>query len=166
MSVMASQITGVSIVCSSVCSGADQRKHQSSTPLVFVRGKFELRYKYFLSRKCFYISKCCQQNSNPFVQSKNNLTSPDSSSKNSIVFHSENIFGHWRISSMIWQPFCSVNRKVVRSLNWLFSANIFSLFNVVTHCLEAMAWLILDLRPANERRCYKVALSLIGRVQT
>ena len=31
ISVMASQITGDSIVCSTVCSGADQRKHQSST---------------------------------------------------------------------------------------------------------------------------------------
>ena len=38
MSAMASQITGVSIVCSTVCSGADQRKHQSSASLAFVRG--------------------------------------------------------------------------------------------------------------------------------
>ena len=38
MSVMASQITGVSIDCSAVCSGTDQRKHQSSTSLAFVRG--------------------------------------------------------------------------------------------------------------------------------
>ena len=38
MSTMASQITGVSIVCSTVGSGADQRKHQSSTSLAFVRG--------------------------------------------------------------------------------------------------------------------------------
>ena len=38
MSMMASQITGVSIVYSTVCSGADQRKHQSSTALAFVRG--------------------------------------------------------------------------------------------------------------------------------
>ena len=30
---MASQITGVPIVCSTVCSGADQRKHQSSASL-------------------------------------------------------------------------------------------------------------------------------------
>ena len=37
MSAMASQITGVSIVCSTVCSGANQRKHQSSASLVFVR---------------------------------------------------------------------------------------------------------------------------------
>ena len=38
MGAMASQIAGVSIVCSAVCSGADQRKHQSSASLVFVRG--------------------------------------------------------------------------------------------------------------------------------
>ena len=35
---MASQITGVSIVCSTICSGADQRNHQSSASLAFVRG--------------------------------------------------------------------------------------------------------------------------------
>ena len=37
MSAMASQTTGVSIICSTVCSGADQRKHQSSASLAFVR---------------------------------------------------------------------------------------------------------------------------------
>ena len=34
---MDSQITSVSTVCSTVCSGADQRKQQSSTPPAFVR---------------------------------------------------------------------------------------------------------------------------------
>ena len=38
MSAMASQITGASIVCLTVCSGADQRKHQSSASLAFVSG--------------------------------------------------------------------------------------------------------------------------------
>ena len=38
MRAMASQITGVSIVCSAVCSGPDQRKHQSSASLAFVKG--------------------------------------------------------------------------------------------------------------------------------
>ena len=38
MSMMASQITGISIVCSTVCSGADQRKHHNSTSRAFVRG--------------------------------------------------------------------------------------------------------------------------------
>ena len=37
-SVMASRITSVSIVYSSVCSGADQRKHHSSASLAFMRG--------------------------------------------------------------------------------------------------------------------------------
>ena len=38
MRTMASQITSLSIVCPSVCSGADQRKHQNSTSLAFVGG--------------------------------------------------------------------------------------------------------------------------------
>ena len=37
VSAIASQITGVSIVCSTFCSGADQSKHQSSASLAFVR---------------------------------------------------------------------------------------------------------------------------------
>ena len=39
MSAMASEITGVSIVCLAVCFGADQRKHPRSASLAFVRGK-------------------------------------------------------------------------------------------------------------------------------
>ena len=38
MSAMASQNTGVSIVCSAVCSGADRRKYQTAPSLAFVRG--------------------------------------------------------------------------------------------------------------------------------
>ena len=38
MSVMASQITGVSIVCSTICLSINQRKYQSSASLAFVRG--------------------------------------------------------------------------------------------------------------------------------
>ena len=38
MSTMSSQITSVSIVYLSICSGPDQRKHQSSVSLAFVRG--------------------------------------------------------------------------------------------------------------------------------
>ena len=38
MSEVASQITSLTIVYSTVYSGADQRKHQSSTSLAFVRG--------------------------------------------------------------------------------------------------------------------------------
>ena len=38
MSAMASQITSISIVSPTVCSGADQRKYQSSASLAFVNG--------------------------------------------------------------------------------------------------------------------------------
>ena len=38
MGVMGLQITGVSIVYWTINSGANQRKHQSSSSLVFVRG--------------------------------------------------------------------------------------------------------------------------------
>ena len=37
MNAMVSQITSTSIVCLTICSGADQRKHESSMPLVIVR---------------------------------------------------------------------------------------------------------------------------------
>ena len=40
MSVMASQITSLAIVYSTVYPGADQRKHQSSALLAFVTGEF------------------------------------------------------------------------------------------------------------------------------
>ena len=38
MTAMTSQITSLTTVCSIVCSGADQRKHQSSASMAFVRG--------------------------------------------------------------------------------------------------------------------------------
>ena len=38
MSAMTYEITGVSIVCLTVCSSADQRKYQSCASLAFVRG--------------------------------------------------------------------------------------------------------------------------------
>ena len=37
MNAMASQITGISIVCSTLCSGTDQRIYQSSVSWAFVR---------------------------------------------------------------------------------------------------------------------------------
>ena len=59
MSAMASQITGVSIVCRTVCSGADHRKHQSSASLAFVRGSTGDRWipltKIQWRGKCFHL---------------------------------------------------------------------------------------------------------------
>ena len=50
MSAMASHITGVSIVYSTVCAGPDQRKHQRFVPLAFVRG---ISHKRPVARKMF-----------------------------------------------------------------------------------------------------------------
>ena len=47
--IMASQITSAPIVCTTVCSGGDQRKHQSSASLAFVRGI----HRWPVSRKMF-----------------------------------------------------------------------------------------------------------------
>ena len=57
MMAMASQITGGPIVYSTICSGADQRKHQSSAWLAFVRGihrwPFDSPHKGPITRKIF-----------------------------------------------------------------------------------------------------------------
>ena len=57
MSLMASQITSLTIVYSTVYSGADQRKHQSSASLALVwgihRGPVNSRHKWPVTRKMF-----------------------------------------------------------------------------------------------------------------
>ena len=53
MGKMASQITSLSIVYSTVYSGADQGKHKSSVSLVFVRGPVNSPHKWPVTRKMF-----------------------------------------------------------------------------------------------------------------
>ena len=59
MSAMTSQITGVLIVYSTVCSCADQRKHQSSASLAYVRGihRWSMTSPHIrrITRKCFHL---------------------------------------------------------------------------------------------------------------
>ena len=96
MGAMASQITSLAIACSTVCSGADQRKHQSSASLASVRGihrwtvnsphkgpvkrkrfpcddvilfclwRFGAEWNNYAWRKCFW--KCRVPNGDHFVQ--------------------------------------------------------------------------------------------------
>ena len=58
---MASQITGVSIVCSTVRSGADQRKYQSPVSLAFVmtthRWPVVSPHIGTVTRKCFHLMR-------------------------------------------------------------------------------------------------------------
>ena len=60
MGAMASQITGDSIVYSIVCWGSDQRKHQSSASLAFVRRihrwPVDIPHKGPVTRKCLMTS--------------------------------------------------------------------------------------------------------------
>ena len=62
---MASQITCVSMVCSTVCSGADQRKCQSSASLAFVvwiyRSPVNFPHKGPVTRKMFPIGEVIMQ---------------------------------------------------------------------------------------------------------
>ena len=57
MGTMASQITSLTIVCSTVYLGADQRKHQSSVSLAFLRGihrgPVNSRHKWPVAQKMF-----------------------------------------------------------------------------------------------------------------
>ena len=59
MNAMASQINSVSIVCSIICSGAGQRKHQSFASLAFVRGihwrPVDASHKGPVTGKCFHL---------------------------------------------------------------------------------------------------------------
>ena len=66
MSVMVSQITSILIVSSNVCSGTDQRKHQSSTSVASVRGihrwPVNSPHKGPVTRKMFSTSWCHHDN--------------------------------------------------------------------------------------------------------
>ena len=59
MSSRAIQMAGASIVCSTICLGADQRKHQGSLSLSFVRGIYRWPmnspHKRAVTRKCFHL---------------------------------------------------------------------------------------------------------------
>ena len=67
---MASQIAGVSSVCSAVYSGVDQIKHQSSASLAFVRGihrrpvDFQLFYRRYMNSRIFILKS--SEASRPF----------------------------------------------------------------------------------------------------
>ena len=63
MTTTASQITSLTVVYSTVYSDADQRKHQSSASLAFVRGIHQDRWipctKGQLRGKCFHLMTSC-----------------------------------------------------------------------------------------------------------
>ena len=70
MGAMASQINSLTIVCTNVCSGTDQRKHQSSASLAFVRGihrwPVNFPHKWPVTRKMFPFDDVIMQNRQPW----------------------------------------------------------------------------------------------------
>ena len=69
MGVMASQITILTIVYSTVYSGADQRKHQRSASLAFVRGIHrDQYYKWAVTRKMFPFDDVIMENENQLFE--------------------------------------------------------------------------------------------------
>ena len=68
MTTMASQITSLTIVYSTVYSGADQRKHESSASLAFVweihRGLVNSPHKWLVTRKMFPFDDVIMHNPN------------------------------------------------------------------------------------------------------
>ena len=65
MNAMMSQITGVTIVYSTVCPGAEQRKHQSSASLAFVRGNH--RWQIGLSKRTSNAGKMFPHDDNRLI---------------------------------------------------------------------------------------------------
>ena len=74
MTTIASQITSLTSVYSTVYSDADQRKHQSSASLAFVRGihrdRWILRTKGQLRGKCFHLMTSSCRNDQEYVYEK------------------------------------------------------------------------------------------------
>ena len=66
MRAMTSQISSVSIVCTAVCSGTDQRKHQSFVSLEFARGihrwSVNSPHKRLVTRKMFPLGDVIMEN--------------------------------------------------------------------------------------------------------
>ena len=71
MRAMASQITGATSVYSTVCSGADQRKHRISASLAFVRGihrsPVNSPHKGQQRGKCFYLMNTDKEKVLPYL---------------------------------------------------------------------------------------------------
>ena len=89
--VMASQITGVSIVYSTVCSGTDNRKHQSSAARAFARvihrRPANSPRKGPVTRKMFQFDDAIMYSQNILVHSLTNcfLTLPTTSMLGSVI---------------------------------------------------------------------------------
>ena len=165
MSVMASQITSLTIVFSTVYSGADQRKHRSSVALAFVRGirrwPGNSPHKWPVTRKLFPFDDVIMWNLKVCLIMRMG-----------ILEHSQST---WLSYGRNTPTNCFYNDRLMRVLRLHVMCHIVPVMaRYQTHvvqnwcavCTEFpgthMPGLILGLRLANERRRYFVTTSLIG----
>ena len=119
MTSMASQITSLAIFCSTVYSGADQRKHQSSASLAFVRGihrgPVNSPHKWPVTRKMFPFDDVIMHalgRGDAYIRRETMQTlveilwfRPHEIYLNEIIFEIQ-IFPYTKMSSAICWPFC------------------------------------------------------------
>ena len=117
MGAIASQITSLTIVYSSVYSDADQRKYQSSAPLAFVRGihrrPVNSPHKWPVTRKCFHLM------TSSWYQKRNNDTTKQHTDYAKDFWHTLTILCHVTIivacalnGAIIEHPYHVVTIKV------------------------------------------------------
>ena len=160
MGAMASRITSLMIVYSTVYSDADQRKHQSSASLAFVRGihrgPVNSPHKWPVTRKMSPFDDVIMWYWDAELGLDDDLKIGDR------MDHS---------SSGLWGVFCGyAGWKRPQKIKWYSYDVALNLLHFPIHevCLNSsiIIHMLTGLRPANERRCYFVTTSLIGWGQT
>ena len=145
MNAMTSQITSLTIVCSTVYSGADRREHQSSESLAFVRGIHQWPvnspHKWPVTRKIWWrhhehdghLQKCCVE----FPETHDSmLKRPNRNYQNtttSLSFALAVRLQNMSYSSITWNIF-------LHRIFDKYSLNHKCQIKIKMHCLEASAF--------------------------
>ena len=147
MTTIASQITSLTVVYSTVYSDADQRKHQSSASLAFVwgihRDRWIPRTKDQLRGKCFHLMTSSCKHKGPYSYF---MKSPQSNTR--IKFH------HDVICFSIYSVRSNSSRKHFSPGRQTFD-NVLALFVLLTTCLFIYDFgSLMSYKPLNTRLCY------------
>ena len=123
MDTMASQITSLTIVYSTVYSGADQRKHQSSASLAFVRGihRGPVNSPHKVTRKMFPFDDVIMSNfGRQYLEKSEEIMCSVFRTKTRIFTTMKLLFVQFVAIFPIFSSFlCVYSHAVVRIFNWL-----------------------------------------------
>ena len=169
MDAIASQITSLTIVYSTVYSDADQRKHQSSASLAFVRGihrwPVNSPHKGPVTRKMFpfdhvIMISCVSELAHHHKLRYQLVITSTQDDLLLIGIVGTDFSAIWIKTYNIW-----IKKYMKMPSNcWLFCFDLRDLNILPLSSIQA--GLILGLNPANERRRYNVTPSLIAWAQT